>query len=275
MASNQSEEYSVELVATGNELIYGRIVDTNSSWLAGRIWEEGGQVSRITLVGDSKPLISDVLLNSLNRHPKMLIVTGGLGPTFDDITAETVAETLGRKLTVDYGALEALKRKFEVMAKERGINSEITPQRRKMACIVEGATPIPNPVGLAVGMMIPASSSIVVLPGVPKEMMKMFDESIAPVIRDSTPFVTRARSLRVWMRGYAGLSPMVEEIMKRHGGSFLKTYAGDIDGERGMRVDVIVRGASDNTCTDTIAAITEDLDKKLADIGGKLVRHQP
>ena len=264
------DEFTVELIVTGNELIYGRLVDTNSPWLSNRIWEEGGQVSRITLVGDDLTAIQDTFLSALERSPRMIVVTGGLGPTFDDITVEAVAKAMGRQVVLNEAAFESLRKKYDFLSRQRGVPMEITPQRRKMACVVEGATPIPNPVGLAVGTRIEGDPTIVILPGVPKEMMAMFDESVAPAIRAKSGAVTRAQELRIWMKAYGGLSPTVEDVMRRHPGAFIKTYAGDIDEEAGMRVDILVRGASEEVCSASVASILQELQQRLEGAGGRL-----
>ncbi|MEM2876373.1 MAG: molybdopterin-binding protein, partial [Candidatus Bathyarchaeia archaeon] len=92
---------SVELISVGNELLIGKIVNTNANWLAKRVTTLGLRVKRITTVGDDVNEIATVLQESLSRKPRFIVVTGGLGPTFDDMTLEGVAKALGCELKLN------------------------------------------------------------------------------------------------------------------------------------------------------------------------------
>jgi len=264
-----SREFRVEIIATGNEIVYGRIVDTNSSWIAQRTAEEGGRVTRIGAVGDSIQEIKTIVTEALSHTCSMILISGGLGPTFDDVTTEGVAQALGRKTKLNQASLKVLKEKYETISITRRIPIELTPQRQKMARLLEGSDPIPNEIGLAVGMTtIVGNKTVVVLPGVPAEMKNMFEKYVAPEIRSKSGRQTRVQSVRVLMPTFGQLSPIVEQIMKQHPDTLIKTYAADIHSTQGMKVDLLATGQTDSRCHEILKEIMTALESQISSIGG-------
>jgi nicotinamide-nucleotide amidase len=150
-----SEGTNVELISIGNELLIGKILNTNAHWLAKRITSLGLSVRRITVVGDDLDEISSAIRETIQRRPAFIITTGGLGPTFDDKTLEGVARAIGRELKENKEALEMIKKKYEqYVAEGRMRKLELTPYRVKMATLPEGSKPLPNPVGTAPGVLV-------------------------------------------------------------------------------------------------------------------------
>lgn len=182
----------VEIVCVGNELLIGKVVNTNAQWLARRITTLGLGVSRITVVGDSLDEIATALKESIQRKPRFIITTGGLGPTFDDKTLEGMAKALGRTLKVHPEALKMVEAKYQKYVKEGRIEKvELTPPRVKMATLPTDSSPLPNSVGTAPGVITKFSgTTIIALPGVPSEMEAIFDESVEPLLRQSAGNVT-------------------------------------------------------------------------------------
>ena len=264
-----NREFRVEIIATGNEIIYGRIVDTNSSWIAQRTTEEGGLVTRIGAVGDSIQEIKTIVTEALTHTCDMIFISGGLGPTFDDITTEGVAQALGRKTELNQSSLKVLKEKYEAISRARRIPIELTPQRQKMARILQGSEPVPNEIGLAVGMTTTVGNKIiVVMPGVPAEMKNMFEKYVAPEIRSKSGRQTRVQSVRVSMPTYGQLSPIVEQIMKQHPHTLIKTYAADIHATQGMKVDLLATGKTDQACHEILKEMIKALENQISSIGG-------
>ena len=108
----------IEIICVGNELLIGKIVNTNAHWLAKRATSLGMTVKRVTAVSDDVAEIATVVRESLKRKPKLIITTGGLGPTFDDRTLEGIAKALNRELEVNQKALGMVRKKYETYAKE-------------------------------------------------------------------------------------------------------------------------------------------------------------
>ncbi|MEM2690977.1 MAG: nicotinamide mononucleotide deamidase-related protein [Candidatus Bathyarchaeia archaeon] len=175
----------VEIICVGNELLIGKTLNTNAHWLAKRITSLGLSVRRITVVGDDVNEIASATREALERKPRFIITTGGLGPTFDDKTLEGIAKALNRNLELNDKALQMVKEKYEAYAKASRLDSaELTPHRIKMAKLPKGADPLPNPVGTAPGVRLSIEGTdIIALPGVPAEMEAIFEESIAALLK--------------------------------------------------------------------------------------------
>ena len=164
----------VELLATGDELLTGQVVDTNSPWLMDRLWDLGVMARRKTLVGDDRADLLAAMREAAGRSD-LLVVSGGLGPTEDDLTAEVVADALGVPLEVDPASLEAIRARFARMGRE------MTPNNAKQARFPRGATVSPNRFGTAPGFLVRlARAELVALPGVPVEYRGLCEEAVLP-----------------------------------------------------------------------------------------------
>ncbi len=152
----QRNGYNIEVIVTGDEVLFGRIQDTNSNWLARRAVELGAHLKRVTVIGDEVDEIGGVLRDALTRGCDMIVFTGGLGPSEDDLTVEAIARVVGRDVVHDQGAIERIRVSYEA----RGI--EYSARGERMARIAEGARAIPNPVGLAAGKSMSAKSVVTV-----------------------------------------------------------------------------------------------------------------
>jgi len=165
-----------ELIAIGSELLGPARTDTNGAFLARRLGEAGIAVRFRSVVGDTPGDLEDVLRTALRRSA-VIIATGGLGPTIDDLTREAVAAVLDLPLDEDSAVLHELEERY----RRRGL--AMPPQNRKQAQVPRGAAVIPNPHGSAPGLILrPDGRWLVLLPGVPFEMRAMFDASVAPIL---------------------------------------------------------------------------------------------
>ena len=175
----------VEIICIGNELLIGKVVNTNAQWLAKRVTTLGSNVNRVTVVSDQIKEIASALNESLSRKPQFIITTGGLGPTFDDMTLAGIAEALKTPLEVNQKALSMVKEKYRKLVEEGKVeNVELNQPRVKMATLPAGAEAVSNPIGTAPGVMIKHDGTVIVaLPGVPSEMEAIFDASVAPLVK--------------------------------------------------------------------------------------------
>ncbi|MHA2316087.1 MAG: molybdopterin-binding protein, partial [Candidatus Hermodarchaeia archaeon] len=140
--------HHMEVICVGNELLIGKTLNTNAQWLAKRTTALGLSARRIMIVGDDVDEISNAIREAMQRNPRFLITTGGLGPTFDDKTLEGLAKALKCKLEINEEALTMFKEKYRKYAEEGKMKkAELTPPRVKMAKLPEGAKPLFNPVG--------------------------------------------------------------------------------------------------------------------------------
>ena len=189
ISSDATIKVNIELLSIGNELLSGTIANTNAQWISSKITQAGGLVKRITTVGDTISEISAAAKESIQRSPDWLIVSGGLGPTYDDKTLQGLSIALGQELVLDPEALEMLRKSYARNPSTR--NYELNDIRLKMARIPRGSVPIQNPVGSAPSVIINNTNSdnpnsktrIVCLPGVPKEMKAIFSNTIMPQLK--------------------------------------------------------------------------------------------
>jgi len=222
-----SEGANIELISIGNELLIGKILNTNAHWLAKRVTSLGLSVRRITVVGDDLDEISSAIREAIQRRPAFIITTGGLGPTFDDKTLEGVARAIGRGLKENKEALEMIKKKYEqYVAEGRMKKLELTPYRVKMATLPEGSKPLPNPVGTAPGVLVEYEGvTLIMLPGVPEEMMAIFDESVVPLLRKVAGDITfYEASLDVRGIPESDLAPLIEQVMHENPYVYIKSH---------------------------------------------------
>jgi len=156
------------LVIIGDEILSGRKIDTNSSLLAVRLGEIGIELTRIVAVGDSlEEIVAE--LGRVARGHDLVVVTGGLGPTHDDLTRQALAEACGKQLVLDSPTLGYIEERFS----RRGLKAP--DNIRALAMVPEGARAIPNPAGTAPGLVLELGGSLVyVLPGVPREVEAIF-----------------------------------------------------------------------------------------------------
>lgn len=183
---------SSSIIAVGDELLRGFTVDTNSNWLAGRLFSLGYPLKRIEVVGDVEGDIVTAIQDHLARlELSRVFVCGGLGPTPDDRTFQAVAAALGRRLVYDSGTGRLMQSLMfsRGVAKTRG-TAELNAGNRKMAMIPEGSLVLRNGPGMAPGIAYPleAGRFLFVLPGVPSELRSIFTDWIEPgYLRDGQP----------------------------------------------------------------------------------------
>jgi nicotinamide-nucleotide amidase len=172
---------TVEIIATGNELIQGEVVNTNAAYISQELTRKGFNPIYHTTVADEVVLLRGVIEKALGRV-NLVIATGGLGPTKDDVTREAVSLACHRKLVLDREALAHIQNLF------RCRHQEMPESNLRQAMLPEGATLIPNRIGTAPGFSISHSGKeIICLPGVPGEMKRMFQEWVLPHLERLTP----------------------------------------------------------------------------------------
>lgn len=182
------ESLTAEIIAIGSELLSSDRTDTNSLWLTEKLNRLGIEVKLKTIVGDDDARLEEAIRDATKRA-KVIITTGGLGPTEDDITRKITARALGRRLLLDEQVLEEIRTRFKAF----GV---VMPERNsRQAMVIEEAEVLPNPNGSAPGMFLDHNgTAIVLLPGPPREMRPMFENHVAARLSQ------RAGGLRVVRR---------------------------------------------------------------------------
>ncbi|HEM4386810.1 competence/damage-inducible protein A [Streptococcus suis] len=208
-----------ELIAVGTEILTGQIVNTNAQFLSEKCAELGIDVYFHTAVGDNENRLLSVLEVARQRSD-LVILCGGLGPTEDDLTKQTLATFLGRNLVFDELAMAKLDRFF---ASRPG--RVRTPNNERQAQIVEGSQALQNPAGLAVGGMIEQDGvTYIVLPGPPSELKAMFAESLLPLLTQSQQQLY-SRVLRFFGIGESQLVTVLTDLIDKQTDPTLAPYA--------------------------------------------------
>lgn len=180
------------ILCIGTELLRGEIVNTNANWIAEQLTELGFEVSEIATVDDDPGRII-AALERLSGVSSVIIGTGGLGPTSDDLTTYSVARLLGVPLVRHDPSIEAIRRRFEALGRT------MSPSNGKQADFPEGADVLPNPIGTAPGFAVTyGGARAFFLPGVPREMTRMFEEQVTPQIAKLAPRLTHQVRLKTF-----------------------------------------------------------------------------
>ena len=199
----------VELINTGTEILLGSIVNTNAAWLGNRLFEAGFRVERETVVPDGYA-ISEAMRESA-RRADVVIVSGGLGPTSDDVTREALCDVCGVDMHRDEHVAEGLRDYF----KRRGIS--IAECNFKQAMVPDGAAVLENPNGTAPGLVMPASERLpmfILLPGPPSELKPMVERSVMPLLESMVDGdIPRLRVFRLVGIGESDLQDLVDDSL--------------------------------------------------------------
>lgn len=191
------------IVVTGTEVLTGRIADANGPWISERLAERGVEVAHILVVGDRSEDLEAALRFMAAEGMDLIVTSGGLGPTADDLTAELVARFAGRPLVLDEELEEKIAAILRGFARRFKLDEEaLREANRKQALVPEGAVPL-DPVGTAPGLVVPAGERlVVVLPGPPRELQPMWEAALrVPGVREILDRATPLRAYTMRMFG--------------------------------------------------------------------------
>ncbi|MBE7039337.1 MAG: competence/damage-inducible protein A [Ruminococcaceae bacterium] len=240
-----------EIIAVGTELLLGNIVNTNAQFLSEELSNIGINVYYQTVVGDNKERLEEVIKCALSRAD-LLILTGGLGPTDDDLTKETVASLLGLDMYLHKESQELI---------EKYLNKKISQSNLKQAYIPKGAIILKNDNGTAPGIIIENGEKIIVLlPGPPKEMAPMFSQKVKPYLEKKSPYVMRSKILRLFGIGESSIGDKIKDLMQNDNPT-VAPYAKD--NETILRVTA--RAASKEEADNLNSKMIKEIDKRLGE----------
>ena len=230
-----------EIVAVGTEILLGQIIDTNSAWIAERLAETGVDCHFQTVVGDNPERMLEVLASALERA-EALIVTGGLGPTQDDLTREVVAELMGVELVRDMEIVERIQERFSSRGRPMPENN------LKQADVPVGANAIAEMPGTAAGLIcpMPEGKVIYLVPGVPTEMKQMLEGTVLQdlVSRSGEKSVISSRVLKTWGHSESGLAEDLAEEIERLNSDGEVTLAFQASGIEGVKVRITAKAVN-------------------------------
>ncbi len=246
---------NAEIVSIGSELLLGQIVDTNAAWMAQQLAELGVDLFYKTTVGDNPARMGETLSQALDRSD-LVITTGGIGPTEDDLTREIVAQVTGRELVLDQRLLQQIRERFQ----SRGLI--LTQNNEKQAFIPAGAIPVENPNGTAPAFIVEDHRAAVIsLPGVPFEMKWLFEHEVVPYLRKRFGLseVIIYRVLKVADLGESSVDDLIGHLMvgSRNPTVGVLAHPGQVD------VRITAKAASPQEARDLISPLDEEVRRLL------------
>ena len=247
-----------EIVSVGSELLLGQIVDTNSAVIGRHLAAIGLDLYYKTTVGDNLSRLTAVLRQALARS-EVVITTGGIGPTADDVTREAVAAATGRELEFS----EHLMAQIEAFFRARGF--KLSPSNRRQAFIPRGAIPIENPVGTAPAFVVEVGERCVItLPGVPREMEHLLVTRVLPYLRERYGLKgeIRLRVLKVVGLGESRIGELLADFMEKGRNPTIGTLAhlGQVD------VRIAAKGSDAETAQRLIEPVEAQIRERLVDL---------
>lgn len=248
MRDGQKNINSAEIVTIGTEILLGDLVDTNTTWLSRRLAALGVGIYRHTTIGDNRERIIGALRDAAARAD-LVITTGGLGPTSDDLTNECLAVLTGREMVEYPQAREHVDEMF------RKFGRKPTSSNYKQALFPEGTELIPNPLGTAMGALLDTDGTLfATLPGVPSEMKRMFADTLEPLIQSRSDGSIVSRTL--WFAGI-GESALAEKVQ-----DFLDATdptVAPLAGQGKVRLRITTRAATPEEAEAKIAPVEKEI----------------
>jgi nicotinamide-nucleotide amidase len=249
-AEEEMTELRAELLSIGTELLLGQIVDTNSAYLAGRLASLGIDLLHTSTVGDNLGRATDTVRRAIERSD-LVVCTGGLGPTEDDLTREAIAAALGETPAVD----PALAAELEAWFAGRG--TPMPERNRKQAWLIPSARALANPLGTAPGWDVRRSGKrIIAMPGVPREMTRMWEVEVEPTLGDGN--VLRWRTLKLLGIGESSVEEALDELV-RSTAPTVATYAKN----DGVHVRITDKGTDATAVSGRIEAMDRTIRERI------------
>ena len=254
MHNGQRDIKSAEIVTIGTEMLLGDLVDTNTAWISARLAGLGVSMYRHTTVGDNNERIIGALLDAASRAD-LVVTTGGLGPTSDDLTNACLGMLTGRPMVEYPEARSHIDEKFARFGREP------TPSNYKQALFPEGTELIPNPLGTAPGALVEWEGTLfATLPGVPSEMKRMFEETLEPLIRERSDGSIVSKTLHFAGIGESALAEKVQDFLDAS-----DPTVAPLAGQGRVRLRITTRAATEEEAHGKIEPVEKEILDRLGE----------
>lgn len=265
-----SEPVIVEIFIIGNEILIGDIQDTNTHWLCKEINSLGGRISRVTLLRDVDAVIAGEVHAALARGAEVIITSGGLGPTADDLTLAAVARGVGVEVRLHEQALQMVRDRYDELTAQ-GVLTQggLNPAREKMAWLPAGAVPLSNPVGTAPGVLLKTGrTAIISLPGVPSELKGIFNSSLQPFLQETfRGGISVMQTITVQSNDESLMEPVLSRVVNDHPGIYIKSLARTLGETRELDITLTAVGSDQALLDAQLGAALHDLQNGLTALG--------
>lgn len=259
-----NKSMSVGILTIGNEVLKGLVLDTNANWIEKQIAKLGIRMQRAATVRDDRKEIRAGLKFLLNTC-SVVITSGGLGPTHDDLTISAIASALNLTVHEDSDALNIVARRYQELYEEGIVDSpDLTDSRRKMAFIPRGSQPLNNDVGGAPGVKIETSNAtIFCLPGVPGELKSIWLQSVEPWLKKRVPGNYREIVVEVPINDETTFAPHSQKVMNEMDNIWIKSMPKQYGTTDVLRVWISSRAENSITAEENVQRALEALEKSL------------
>lgn len=246
-----------EIITIGTEIILGDIQNDNARYIAEKLTELGYDIHYISTVGDNRKRMYSLLKTAMNRAD-IVLVTGGLGPTDDDLTREVISEVTGRKLVFHPDISILLKNYFQHR------NIQFTENNLKQAYLPEGAVILENELGTAPAFILETEKcTFIAMPGVPREMREIFDNKVKAYLMKKNTAIIRSRVLNFFSIGESILETKIKDILERQKNPTFALLAGT--GE--VKIRITAKGTSE----EEVSALINEAERKIRERAGEYI----
>ncbi len=248
-------DMNAELISVGTELLLGEILNTDAQYLAQKLSESGIDVYHQVVVGDNEQRLRDAIMTALERSD-IVITSGGLGPTQDDITKEIVCECMQEKLVLHQPSLDAMTEYF------KRINKPMVKMNEKQAYMPENGIVMPNNNGTAPGAIIEKNGKIaIILPGPPNELKPMYEECVEPFLKSRSEYIFVSKVLQIFGTGESSVAQKLDSLIKNSTNPTVAPYAKTA----GVRLRITAKCRDDAEGQQLIKPVVEQICNILGD----------
>jgi len=249
------DPYSFQIISIGNELLNGKTINNNLTWLS--------------------ESITSCLEYALSTKSKWIIISGGLGPTYDDITLEAISKFLSRPLLLNQDGLNIIKRNYFKLYRNGIITDPaINEHRKKMAILPRSSIPLSNNVGIAPGVLLNYKNRIIIcLPGVPKEMQSIFSKHVVKIIKSKIKHIYVFEGIIIISDLVESIiTPIIHQMKTEHNEVYIKSHPRGIKNNKPLiEISVIGKNLNHSKSRNNIKNCIHDLKKLILNINGKIL----
>ncbi len=245
-----------EIINVGTELLMGNVVNTNAAYLAKECAKIGVGIYYQTVVGDNAKRLEEAIVTARNRV-KLIILTGGLGPTEDDMTKESVARVFQKRLLEDESVKDEIRELFDRRRKK-----EIANNNWKQAFVIEGAKVLHNANGTAPGFILEEGKNMVILlPGPPKELYPMFEEQVVPYLAKRQDGVFVSKMVKICGVGESTVEEAIQDLIQKQSNPTIATYAKTSE----VHIRVTAKGSDKSEAKKLVKPVVKELKKRFGE----------
>jgi len=273
---------SAEIILIGNELLIGKVKDTNGSYLIDELLKYGIKINRMTIIPDDIEVIAEEIKSAIDRKPLLIFTSGGLGPTYDDMTLEGIAKALGVELNLNNEALEQVKERYRKLKQIGRVKTEdLTESKLKMAKIPINSIPLKNNAGAAPGILININhdkglTKLISMPGFPDELKSIFNDHVVPILKQLHANYYHA-GLKFLNVGESDIAPDLIELRARYPQIWIKTHpvkdnTSIIKNEIHLTMFLVdVEESNKSKLINDIIELRETLKNRIEKLGGEVI----